>query len=512
MADLGAGPGVETRARAYGVSGDGNRIVGTRTFKEDQFSSIETKAFVCTFAAGVCTFLNLIDGIATVITEDGSVVAGWDPSPGVAFRWTNAGGAQSLGALAGYPNSAALGISDSGKIVVGLSGGFFDFLGPGGGLRFDEAGTRAFRWTAATGMRDLNQLLADAGVNMAGLTLVSVTSISQDGQWMTGAATTPDTEPGETVPFLAHYCDAAIQGECYRRFDRLIVGDLDVNPRDDLVIDTGPSGIWAFFNGATWTKLHASTSGGLALGDFSGNGRDDLLVDFGVGGLWVRYDSGAWTKIHNTSPLEITTARLDSIAKEEAVVDFGAGGLWSRFNNSTWSKLHAGAPLGQSAGDLDGNGVEDLLVDFGTSGLWARYNNATWLKLHSASPDDFLTARLDNNTKREAVVDFGSSGLWARFNNATWTKLHVGDPIDLAAGNLDGNGVEDLLVNFGPSGLWARYNNATWIKLHSTSPAAIAAADLDNSGRAEAVADFGAGNIWARYNNSRWVKLPALPP
>ena len=101
MADLGAGLGVETRARAYGVSGNGNRIVGTRTFKEDEFSSIETKAFVCTFSAGVCTFQDLQDGIATVITEDGSVVAGWDPSPGRAFRWTSAGGAQNLGVLAG---------------------------------------------------------------------------------------------------------------------------------------------------------------------------------------------------------------------------------------------------------------------------------------------------------------------------------------------------------------------------------------------------------------------------
>jgi hypothetical protein len=294
--------------------------------------------------------------------------------------------------------------------------------------------------------------------------------------------------------------------------DLLITGDLDANPRDDLVIYAGASGIRALLNGTTWTKLHAADPQQLAAGDFNGNGRDDLLGDFGAGGLWVRYDSGTWTKIHSTSPLDVAAGRLDGNATEEAVADFGAGGLWGRFNDSTWTKLHAGAPQGLSAGDLDGNGIDDLLVDFGSGGLWARYNNATWLKLHNASPDDFLTARLDNNAKKEAVVDFGASGLWARYNNATWTKLHAGEALDLAAGDLDGDGVEDLLVNFEASGLWARYSNATWAKLHNTSPSAIAAADLDNSGYAEAVADFGVGGIWARYNNATWVKLPAPPP
>ena len=153
---------------------------------------------------------------------------------------------------------------------------------------------------------------------------------------------------------------------CTRNFDHLIAGDLDANPRDDLVFDTGANGIWALFNGTTWTKLHPSASEGLALGDFNGNGRDDLLVDFGAVGLWVRYDTGGWTKIHNTSPLEVTTGRLDSNATEEAVVDFGPAGLWARYNNATWTKLHVRTTQGLASGDLDGNGVDDLLVDFGT--------------------------------------------------------------------------------------------------------------------------------------------------
>ena len=294
--------------------------------------------------------------------------------------------------------------------------------------------------------------------------------------------------------------------------DLLIAGDLDANPRDDLAIRAGASGVWALLNGTTWTNLHSAAPEQLAAGDFNGNGRDDLAIDFGAGGLWQRYDSGTWTKIHTTSPEEITTARLDNNVTEEAVANFGAGGLWARYNNSSWTRLHTGAPEGFAPGDLDGNGIEDLLVDFGAGGLYARYNNATWTKLHPTSPENLLTARLDNNARREAIADFGSGGLWARFNNATWTRFHLGDAIDLAAGDLNGNGLDDLLVNF-DSGLWARYDNGNWAQLHPTSPIEIAVADLDNSGRADAVADFGGvNNLWARFNNTTWTKLPALPP
>ena len=511
MIDLGAGSGEDAESRAYAVSGDGTKIVGTRRFRPDEFSPFETKAFLCTYAAGACPMLDLTDGVATVITAEGAVVAG--KGQNTAFRWTNGGGAQNIGVLPGHTSSSALGVSDNGKIVVGVSSlNPVDFGGVGGDVAYDETNSLAFRWTAATGMKSLKQLLTDAGDDLTGITLVAITGISPDGQWMVGAAKTPDTGTNETVPFIAQYCDAAIEGECFRNLDALVGGDLDANPRDDLVYVAGSSGVFAFLNGASWTKLHPSASQGVALGDFNGNARDDLLVDFGVGGLWARYDNGAWTKTHTISPLEIATARLDSNANEEAVVDFGAGGLWARFNYSTWTKLHPGLPQGLAAGDLDGNGVEDLLVDFGVGGLYGRYNAGTWLKLHPTSPDDALTARLDNNTKREAIVDFGVGGLWARFNNTTWTKLHVGNAIDLAAGDLNGNGLDDLLVNFGATGLWARYDNGTWVQLHPTSPLAIAVADLDNSGRADAVADFGPNNLWARFNNASWTKLPALPP
>jgi hypothetical protein len=49
---------------------------------------------------------------------------------------------------------------------------------------------------------------------MTGITLVSVTGISPDGQWIQGKATTAQTGPNETVAFIAQFCDDDIGGPC----------------------------------------------------------------------------------------------------------------------------------------------------------------------------------------------------------------------------------------------------------------------------------------------------------
>ena len=72
----------------------------------------------------------------------------------------------------------------------------------------------SFRWTQATGTKDLRQILSDSGVVMTGITLVSVTGISPDGQWIQGKATTAQTGQNETVAFIAQFCDDDIGGPC----------------------------------------------------------------------------------------------------------------------------------------------------------------------------------------------------------------------------------------------------------------------------------------------------------
>lgn len=148
-------------------------------------------------------------------TPDGTVVVGMSglsvtvnntTTGGLhAFRWTQTEGMQDLGALPGHRYSAALAVSDDGSIVVGLSStNPIDRAGAGGAFRYDTAAanTRAFYWTAAEGIQDLTQLLADAGLDMTGTTVVACTNLTGDGVWMYGEAVTPTTPVNETTGVL----------------------------------------------------------------------------------------------------------------------------------------------------------------------------------------------------------------------------------------------------------------------------------------------------------------------
>jgi hypothetical protein len=99
----------------------------------------------------------------------------------------------------------ATAVSDDGQVVVG-------FVAPRPISNLDAIGfdfgidCRPFVWTAATGMQDLNQILANAGVDLTGITLFAITGLSPNGQSVCGIARTPDNDPNdpsETTGFLA---------------------------------------------------------------------------------------------------------------------------------------------------------------------------------------------------------------------------------------------------------------------------------------------------------------------
>lgn len=69
-------------------------------------------------------------------------------------------------------NSWATGVSGNGAVVVGYY--------------FSSGSQMAFRWTAATGSKNLNSLLATAGVNMTGITLQTASGVSGNGQFIVG--------------------------------------------------------------------------------------------------------------------------------------------------------------------------------------------------------------------------------------------------------------------------------------------------------------------------------------
>ncbi len=215
MRDLGALNGAGGRSVAFAANGDGSVVVGQSEIAGNAPFSFPMHAFRWVLtpgtASGVMTDLDPSDqpSVATMVTPDGSVVVGAAGHLGVAqaFRWTQATGLVPLGVLPGQSQSAAAGVSGDGSIVVGLSGAHIPSNLPAGlnGLA-GGPDTRAFRWTQATGLQDLNSLLSAAGIDMTGITLISATGITQDGQFISGNGVFPGTPAGQTTVYLAHYC------------------------------------------------------------------------------------------------------------------------------------------------------------------------------------------------------------------------------------------------------------------------------------------------------------------
>ncbi len=209
MVDLGTGLGPAGNSAAFGVSGDGSIVVGQSDFPPTPGLFTNTRqAFRWTQAGGFQT-LGTINGIpnsiALAVTADGSTIVGRairsipsgasSISRSRAFRWTEAGGMVDLGVLPGDEHSSAVAVSDDGTIVVGISStALIDNNGVGQGLRHDEKNSRAFYWTQAGGIKNLTQLLADAGVDMSRDPLVAATGMTPDAKWIAAVTTRPDPE------------------------------------------------------------------------------------------------------------------------------------------------------------------------------------------------------------------------------------------------------------------------------------------------------------------------------
>jgi len=173
MFDLGALAGYPI-SYALGVSGDGTVVVGESALAD--LSRIQ--AFRWTAADGMVGLGYLPGGISSVSIAanfGGSVIVGGGSTSSLdfhAFRWTQSH-MTDLGTLGGT-YSEALGTSQDGSVVVGES--YFN----------GSTATHAFRWTSVTGMKDLNFLLASAGVNMSGITLIDARGVSGNGQFIVG--------------------------------------------------------------------------------------------------------------------------------------------------------------------------------------------------------------------------------------------------------------------------------------------------------------------------------------
>jgi probable HAF family extracellular repeat protein len=214
MQNLGSiAPNSYSEARA--TNHDGSVVVGgtyvpaPRVGDYDDFHAFRWVLSNPATGAGTFTDLGPATYEAWAVNGDGSVIVGIGNRH--AFRWTQAGGVVDLGVLPGHINSMATAVSADGKVVVGISSSnFITPTFPAAGPQFDKNGSRAFRWTQATGMRDLNALLAADGVDLTGVTLTGALGLSQDGKTISGTGLQAGAD--DTSGFSVSYLDATTGG------------------------------------------------------------------------------------------------------------------------------------------------------------------------------------------------------------------------------------------------------------------------------------------------------------
>ena len=183
-------PNVNSHDAAYGVSADGAVVVG------QSGDDMVLEAFRWTAATGMVGLGDFAGGSvnssAQAVSSDGQVIVGFgtDDAGLQAFRWTGSTGLTSLGNLPGGSiRSMAYGVTASGDVIVGEA-------------HSDPSTNHAFIWTAAGGMRKLQDVLvAEYGLAtaLAGWTLTVAADISDDGNVIVGYGYDPT---GKSLGFV----------------------------------------------------------------------------------------------------------------------------------------------------------------------------------------------------------------------------------------------------------------------------------------------------------------------
>jgi uncharacterized membrane protein len=122
------------------------------------------------------------------LSADGSVLVGSATIPDIfgqsvtsAYRWTSAGGRQSLGTGPGGTFTIGQAVSANGQVIAGVYGTTEPFVTPAG-IQISAEVRRAFIWTGADGLRPLATVLAEAGADLTGRKFGEVIGVSADGR------------------------------------------------------------------------------------------------------------------------------------------------------------------------------------------------------------------------------------------------------------------------------------------------------------------------------------------
>ena len=178
MVGLGHLPGGGVDSIAFDASDDGSVVVGYSD------SASGANAFRWTADEGMVN-LGALPGRGSSeafgVSADGNVIVG--TSGYEAFYWTPDEGMTGLGDVPNGENSTAYAVSADGSVIVGH------------GYSYGHRAFEPFRWTRETGMQYIRDLLNESGINeVEDWDLRFATGISADGTTIVGNGQNPDND------------------------------------------------------------------------------------------------------------------------------------------------------------------------------------------------------------------------------------------------------------------------------------------------------------------------------
>lgn len=352
-------------------------------------------------------------------------------------------------------------------------------------------------------------------------------TVTGGGTFPTGSSRTVTATPKPTSKFLRWDEDGfGVSGKRFYTFtldaDRVLTARFKPRrPKNDLVVDRGPRGLWKLLNRTNWTRVHTGNPTAIAAADLTGDGKEEIIFgSTSPAGTFVNTAALA-NRIHMNPATRIVVADFDADGKDDIVATFqNVPGTFGRFGSGGgFFQIDTITSQGLAVGDIDGDGNIDIISRRGT-GLFTCYSfRAPWMSLNFTGGVNVALGDVNGDGRADLITGRASGGasqigVWKSMDNGmTWTKINNNAPSVLAIGDADNNATDGVFASF-PTGLWTSPNgNTSWVRIDPSRPTAIAVADFDNNGKDDIVGIFPPGtNLEVRMNNAGPFTTMLAPP
>lgn len=242
--------------------------------------------------------------------------------------------------------------------------------------------------------------------------------------------------------------------------DNLLVGDFDMDGRDDVFLADGNSWRYASAGQGNWITLNGSDfpSSELLIGDFDGDGfRNDVLI--GNGNNWrISYGGNTnWTIVNGS---DFPTSRLlvgnfTGDIRDDILLADGDSWRVSDAANSNWATVNgSNYPKNRLlVGQFNGAGYDDILLTDGSDWRISENANTNWQIINGSdyTNENLLVGHFDQGTTADIMLADGDTWRVSDNANTNWRTINGSDfrKSDLLLGDFDGDGITDVMRHYG---------------------------------------------------------------